>query len=70
MKNIVNFFFITLSIYLPQGIFFVGTAGYFSNFKKPLIPLGNIFLLAMIPFVISAFFLHQRWIEYQPIPNF
>lgn len=60
MKNIVNFFFITLSIYLPQGIFFVGTAGYFSNFKKPLIPLGNIFLLAMIPFVISAFFFASK----------
>ncbi len=60
MKNIISFFLITLSIYLPQGIFFVGTAGYFSNFKNPLIPLGNVFLLAMVPFVISAFFLAPK----------
>ncbi|MES2998690.1 MAG: hypothetical protein V4700_05140 [Pseudomonadota bacterium] len=60
MKNIISFFLITLSIYLPQGIFFVGIAGYFSNFKNPLIPLGNVFLLAMIPFVISAFFLAPK----------
>lgn len=59
-KNTWCLFGVTLSIYLPQGLFFVGIAGYFSQMKAPLIPLGNVFLLAMLPFVLSAFFLSHK----------
>ncbi len=59
-KNSFSLFAVTLSIYLPQGLFFVGMAGYFSQMSDPLISLGNVFLLAMIPFVAVVFFLASR----------
>lgn len=59
-KNPLLLFCLTFSFYLPQGIFFVVMVSFFSSIEASLTELGNIFLLATIPFLLSSFFLVSK----------
>ena len=56
-QNVFCLFGTSLTIFFSQGLFFVCISGYFSTLKDPLIALGNVFLLAMIPYIFSVLLL-------------
>lgn len=55
--NAWRFFGITIAHYFAQSLFFVSVAAHLSSQKNPLMSIGNLLLLAMIPFFLSGFVL-------------
>ncbi|NCN27964.1 MFS transporter [bacterium] len=47
--------------YATQNLFFVATAAFLANSDNAMMSMGNLLLIAMIPFFLSGFFLGPRF---------
>jgi predicted MFS family arabinose efflux permease len=57
----IKFLVICVLQYATQNLFFVSVAAFLSKAENSVLSVGNLLLVAMIPFFISAFFLASRF---------